>query len=103
MTNHGFDTFSSTLGWRCPLCNATAYRQTLVGRPGHPDGRPYLTEFFECTGCTVMFRHPNRFARLGIPTGGIDLEPRTLRDVHGLAVEPEHPVAANDSRKSESG
>lgn len=66
-------------GWRCPLCNATAYTQIAVARPS---GKGYLTEFYECAGCTVMFRNPARFARLGLPVRrwAADVEPRTLRE-----------------------
>lgn len=74
----------SVSGWRCPLCNATAYNQVQVARP---DGRPYKTEFYECSGCTSMFRHPARFTRLGLPVRrwAMDVEPRSLVDVHGFA------------------
>ena len=51
-----------------------------------------LTEFYECTGCTVTFRHPARFTRLGMPVRrwAADVEPRTLREVHRLAEERSH-------------
>jgi hypothetical protein len=34
-----------------------------------------------------MFRHPGRFTRLGLPIRrwAMDVEPRTLREHHGLA------------------
>jgi hypothetical protein len=84
------DGFTSMNGWRCPLCNATTYNQIVVARPS---GDRYLTEFYECSGCTTMFRQPARFARLGLPVRrwAMDVEPRTLRDVHGFAQEPEKP------------
>ena len=41
------DEARKVFGWRCPVCNSTAYRQTLVARP---NGTAYLTEFFECAG-----------------------------------------------------
>jgi hypothetical protein len=80
------DAFSQVFGWRCPVCNATAYRQTLVSKP---NGTTYLTEFYECAGCTLMFRHPGRFTRLGLPIRrwAMDVEPRTLREVHGFATQ----------------
>ena len=73
-------------GWRCPLCNATAYNQVQVPRA---DGTQYKTAFFECGACTVMFRHPARFARLGLPVRrwAADVEPRALREVHGFLIE----------------
>jgi len=86
---YGPDSFSLVSGWRCPLCNATAYSQVEVARS---NGTSYKTEFYECTGCTVMFRHPGRFARLGFPVRrwAADVEPRTLRETHGLASEKEN-------------
>ncbi len=89
------DGFAEVYGWRCPVCDATAYRQTLVNRP---NGGTYLTEFYECAGCTLMFRHPGRFARLGLPVRrwAMDVEPRSLRQVHGFSVEE----GATDSGKS---
>jgi hypothetical protein len=37
-----------------------------------------------------MFRHPGRFTRLGLPIRrwAMDVEPRTLREVHGFVTEP---------------
>jgi hypothetical protein len=77
-------------GWRCPLCNATAYSQIEISRQG---GTKYRTEFHECTGCTVMFRHPGRFARLGMPVKrwAADVEPRSLREVHGFTTRDDKP------------
>lgn len=71
-------------GWRCPLCNGTVYKQVTVARPG---AKEYVTEFYECSSCTVMFHHPQRFARLGLVVRrwAADVEPRTLREVHKLS------------------
>jgi hypothetical protein len=81
------DAFSSIAAWRCPLCNGTTYIQIEISRQS---GAKYKTEFFECSGCTVMFRHPARVARLGLPVRrwAADVEPRSLREVHGLTTEP---------------
>jgi hypothetical protein len=78
------DDFTNVAGWRCPLCNATSYSRVTLKRP---NGASYATEFYECAACSVMFRYPNRFARLGLPVHrwAADVEPRTLRDVHSLA------------------
>jgi hypothetical protein len=80
------DSFTSVSGWRCPLCDTTAYNRVRVRRP---DGKEYLTEFYECAGCTVMFRNPGRFTRLGTPIRrwASDVEPRSLGDVHGFIRE----------------
>lgn len=74
----------SVAGWRCPLCNATTYSRIEISRQS---GAKYKTDFYECSGCTSMFRHPARFTRLGMPVRrwAMDVEPRTLRDVHGFA------------------
>src|SRR5438094_6144760 len=82
------DGFSAMSGWRCPLCNATTYSQIEVLRPS---GASFVTEFYECSGCSVMFRHPARFARLGMPVRrwAMDVEPRTLREVHNLVTPSE--------------
>src|SRR5712692_2622807 len=82
------DSFSLVHGWQCPLCKATTYKKIKVRKPNDQE---YLTEFFECAGCTVMFRHPGRFTRLGMPIRrwAADVEPRTLRDVHGFVTQLE--------------
>lgn len=79
------DGFSFVSGWRCPLCSATTYCQIEIPRQS---GKPYVTEFFQCCGCTVMFRHPARFTRLGLPVRrwAADVEPRSLGEVHGFVV-----------------
>ena len=80
------DTFNTVSGWRCPLCNGTAYSPVEVARP---DGTRYRTEFYECLGCTVMFRHPGRFARLGVPIRrwAGDVEPLPLGELHNFATQ----------------
>jgi len=80
------DSFMSVSGWRCPLCDGTAYCQVEVSRES---GKRYMTEFYECVGCTVMFRHPGRFTRLGVPVRRWDgdIEPRSLREVHGFVTD----------------
>jgi len=96
------DAFAQVHGWRCPVCNSTAYRQTLVSRP---NGTAYLTEFFECAGCTLMFRHPGRFTRLGLPIRrwAMDVEPRTLREVHGFVAEPREESPASGAKPTHGG
>jgi hypothetical protein len=42
----------------CPLCGATEAFVTCVPRS---NGETYATAFFECSGCTVMFRDVRRF------------------------------------------
>lgn len=43
------DGFSYMSGWRCPLCNATAYTQVQVARP---NGTRYSAPFYERNGCS---------------------------------------------------
>ena len=45
----------------CPICGADSYGPVVVKRPSRRD--LYHTEFFECAGCTVMFRDPIRFRK----------------------------------------
>ena len=84
------DGFSFVSGWRCPLCNGTTYSQIEISRQS---GTTYKTEFFQCSGCSVMFRHPGRFTRLGMPVKrwASDVEPRTLREVHGFRTQGDKP------------
>jgi hypothetical protein len=46
--------------FRCPLCSSTVYLTVIVRRPS---GASYATEFFECAGCSLMFRDADRIAR----------------------------------------
>jgi hypothetical protein len=45
---------------RCPICLKTSYTEVVVKKPG---GGHYRTEFFQCSGCSVMFRDPHEFVR----------------------------------------
>ena len=78
------DDFKMVAGWRCPLCNYERYSQVEVSRPS---GKGDVAEFFECLGCSVMFHYPGRFTRLGLQVRrwASDVEPRSLREVHGFA------------------
>jgi hypothetical protein len=80
----------------CPLCNYGIYARVAVKRP---DGSWYHTQFFECCNCSVMFRNPGRFARLGKPVRRWmgDIDPVSLREVHGLAAETKPPEDKEDS------
>ena len=89
------DGFSAVSGWRCPLCNATSYDRVQVNRPS---GNTYTTEFYECSGCAVMFRHPARFTRLGMPVRrwAADVEPRSLREVHRFITDSQQSNESNE-------
>jgi hypothetical protein len=45
---------------RCPICLTTEYVVVVVRKP---TGGHYTTEFYQCSGCTVMFRDPYEFVR----------------------------------------
>jgi hypothetical protein len=44
--------------FRCQLCGSGFFRPVVVPRP---DGSHYLTSFYECAGCSVMFIDPRAF------------------------------------------
>lgn len=44
----------------CPLCESIVYVHVTVARQS---GAGYLTEFFECAGCSLMFRDAERITR----------------------------------------
>jgi hypothetical protein len=50
-------------GWRCPLCLGGHYEPVVVTRT---NGGSYRTEFFQCGRCSVVFRDPATYARLGV-------------------------------------
>jgi hypothetical protein len=45
--------------FRCRICAGTNYERVVVTRKS---GRPYITPFFACMGCSVMFGDPARFS-----------------------------------------
>lgn len=61
--------------FRCPICRSTVYRSVIVRKIG---GQYYQTEFFECGGCTTMFRDPIRFTAHVPPPDNL-IEPPDLR------------------------
>jgi len=54
--------------FRCPLCRAVSCERLVIQRPNRP---PYLTNFFHCSICTVVFLDPIAFTR------GFEDRPRT--------------------------
>jgi hypothetical protein len=48
----------STRAFRCPVCGGGLFRSVVVPRA---DGSQYLTCFYECAGCSVMFIDPSAF------------------------------------------
>jgi hypothetical protein len=75
--------------FRCPLCNSVSCERVVVPRP---NGTSYVTMFYSCTTCTVMFRDPLALTR------GFEDRPRTTR---GQPSEPSYAAWSriNQSRK----
>jgi hypothetical protein len=48
----------SQRAFRCQLCGSGFFRPVVVPRSG---GSHYLTSFYECAGCSVMFIDPRAF------------------------------------------
>jgi hypothetical protein len=46
-------------GFRCPICDFDAYCRVVVIRPNHSR---YVTSFYKCGGCQVMFANPKTFS-----------------------------------------
>lgn len=46
--------------FRCPLCRGVSCERLVVKRPNKP---PYVTPFFHCAICTVVFLDPIAFTR----------------------------------------
>jgi hypothetical protein len=49
------------LDFNCPLCGSNNCRFVGIRRP---NGTYFVTEFFQCAGCSVMFTNPAEFSRL---------------------------------------
>jgi hypothetical protein len=49
-------------GFRCPICSFDAYCRIIVIRPDHSR---YVTSFYRCGGCQVMFYNPQTFSSNG--------------------------------------
>jgi hypothetical protein len=51
--------------WRCRICDSDSYHQVAVLRS---NGTRYLTSFFACSGCSVMFLNDTTFNALHVAT-----------------------------------
>jgi hypothetical protein len=49
------------LDFNCPLCGSNNCRFVSIR---DPNGTWFVTEFFQCVGCSVMFTNPAEFSRL---------------------------------------
>ncbi len=77
--------------FRCQLCGGGFFRPVVVPRA---DGSRYLTSFYECAGCSVVFIDPHAFnanepgpprsegAKLASPPPGLSL------DTYGRPLQP---------------
>ena len=70
MNASGYGGHFQASNFRCPICGADRYQPVVVNRPSRRD--LYHTEFFECCGCSAMFRDPKRFRRPDV----VDLKSR---------------------------
>ncbi len=68
--------------FECPICGSDGFRQVQVrGR----DGLVQMTQAYECTGCSTMFRERERFTKHRlqvIGADGTDLKPRPAANKH---------------------
>jgi len=46
--------------FKCPLCGSDGYTRVTVKKP---NGHWYVTEFYHCFGCSVMFTDPVKFTQ----------------------------------------
>jgi len=67
--------------FKCPLCGSKKYVAVRVQRPG---GQWYVTPFYECFHCSVMFRDPHLFSQCHAPED----DPRRGPPAHVYAVGP---------------
>ena len=62
--------------FRCPLCGSTAYDHVFVRRR---DNSLLQTQTYQCGGCSVMFKDPNKFTEQqveGIEQWGVPPRPK---------------------------
>jgi rRNA maturation protein Nop10 len=49
---------TTTMRFRCPLCDCTSFEAVQIDRPGRA---PYTLPLFACCGCSAAFADPVRF------------------------------------------
>jgi hypothetical protein len=76
--------------FRCPLCRGVTCERVVVRRP---NGSTYMTSFYSCTVCTVMFRDPLALTR------GFEDRPRTDPKPPGKATPYQAWAKINQGRK----
>ena len=80
MEPSGYGGHFQASGFICPVCGADRYQAVGVNRPSRRD--LYHTGFFECCGCSAMFRDPKRFRKPDV----VEL------NVRNESPNPAHPV-----------
>lgn len=65
----------SAIAFRCQVCGCTQYVQVRVRRPS---GDWYVTAFYECFACSVMFLDPEKFSDPRGAGDGVDRSPRSF-------------------------
>jgi transcription elongation factor Elf1 len=73
----------------CPLCGSRKYVRVRVQKQS---GHWYVTEFYECFACSVMFRDPVLFTRCRVDTLN---DERTPGRAHGA--DPQEPASPDPS------
>jgi hypothetical protein len=61
--------------WRCRICDFNRYYQVSVLRK---DGSRYLTSFYACSRCSVMFLNPAQWNADGSAPAGIEAPPTVV-------------------------
>jgi hypothetical protein len=89
--------------FRCPICRSQRYEPVVVRAR---TGKPYQTEFYECSGCSVMFRDPPKFTRFephAASTAAPDFK-RAWMAPATVSASPDRPPAAtpNNPTKREA-
>lgn len=67
--------FSAPFPFRCQVCGCEKYVQVRVRRPS---GDWYVTAFYECFACSVMFLDPEKFSDPRGAGDGVDRSPRSF-------------------------
>ena len=61
--------------WRCRICNFERYHQVSVPRK---DGSRYLTSFYACSLCSVMFLNPAQWSADSAAAANIEAPPTVV-------------------------
>jgi hypothetical protein len=61
--------------FKCPLCGSAKYVEVRVQRPS---GHWYTTAFYQCFGCSTMFRDPVLFTKCKVDTANVELRPTAV-------------------------